>query len=234
MQINHSEKRLKRFYGDIARLQNRDIINLITGEKILDIGSGYGDLVNQIKQEKNNSNIIGIDIDKNASKIAKSLYDLKILDMSAFKIEFPDNYFDTVILREVIHHLMPQDNLKLALKEIKRVCKKELIIFDPNPNWIVRLSRKIIRHSDPEAPLEIVIKVLKDSGFEIKHCKWRDVIAFPLSGGFVSREIVPNISFFKKMIIRFDSLLNIILSTLCLQKYFCWRYLIFATKVEAS
>jgi SAM-dependent methyltransferase len=228
--VDNSQKRLGRFYGDVARCQNREIINLITGRRVLDIGCGYGYLINQIRLEKKGVELFGIDIDPEAIDMAGRLYGVNAKNMSVYKLDFPNGYFDTVILREVIHHFDSHDNLKAALTEIRRVCAKELIIFDPNPNWIVKFSRKIIRHVDPEAPYDYILKALEESGFKVNSLKWRDVVAFPMSGGFVGREFVPNIKFFKSIVMALDKFFNIILSKLRIQKHFCWRYLIYATK----
>ncbi|MBN1793563.1 MAG: class I SAM-dependent methyltransferase [Candidatus Omnitrophica bacterium] len=231
MRITHPEKRLFRFYGEVVAAQNREIIRLITGKRILEVGSGYGALIHQIKTEKTDvENITGIEIDPDSIDIAKKLYNIDIMHSSVYQMDFEDNAFDTVILRHVVHHLNEDGNLKGALEEIKRVCSRELIIFDPNPTWLLRFCRKMIRHVDPEASLDYVIDALQRSGFEVASYTWRDVLAFPLSGGFVGAELVPNHAGIENAILRFDTFLNTVLLKLRLQKYFCWRYLIYATK----
>ena len=232
MDITNKEKRLHRFYGDVAKLQNTDIIKLITSRRVLDIGCGYGTLIKQIMDEKPGVEVVGIDIDPESISKARNLYGLNVKPVSVYDMDFSDNSFETVILREAIHHFDGPDNLDRALTEIRRVCSKELIVFDPNPNWIVKLSRKLIRHKDPEAPLKTVLRALRSKGFMVKTCKLRDVIAFPLSGGFVGRELVPNIKFIKDVILMLDSTINVLLRMLGIEKFFCWRYVIYAVKVE--
>ena len=221
MDIAQKEKRTSRFYGDVARQQNSDIIRFVTGRRVLDVGCGYGNLIDQIRKEKKDVEVIGIDIDPQSIKTAKDLYGIDVRQMSACKLEFPDDFFDTVILRETIHHIAAEDSFGSALKEIRRVCKKELIIFDPNPNWVLRVSRKIIRHVDPEAPIGAMIRAIEANGFNVRECKLRDVIAFPLSGGFVGNELVPNIGLIKKTVMNLDKCLNDVLHKLRLQKHFC-------------
>jgi len=228
--VKDAEKRLNRFYGDVARLQNREIINLITGRKVLDIGCGYGYLLRQIKQEKTDTEVFGIDIDPEAIRMARSLYDLDVREMSVYKMDFPDGYFDTVILRDTMHHFAKNDDLINALREIRRVCGKELIILDPNPNWIVRFSRKLIGHVDHEVSCGYITDILEDNGFAVKTIMWRDLFAFPLSGGFIGPELIPNIGFLKKTVIFFDKVINSFLSVLHIQKHFCWRYIIYAAR----
>lgn len=234
VKVKNAEKRLSRFYGDVANSQNKEIIKLITGMRILDVGCGYGFLIRQIRKEKANAEIIGIDIDPESIEMASRLYGIDVRNMSVFKLDFPDGYFDTVILREAVHHFNTHDNLKAALNEIKRVCGKELIIFDPNPNLMLRLCRKLIRHVDQEAPCEYVVKALEENGFMVSSLKWRDIIAFPLSGGFISMELVPNIKICKDLVMALDRGLNAVLSGLKIQRHFCLRYLIYAIKKDAD
>ena len=222
--------RLNRFYGDIARVQNRSIMSFITSKNILDIGCGYGFLTKQILDEKAGVNVVGIDIDREALELGKRMYGLDNKYGSVYSLDFKDSSFSTIILREAVHHFDVSNNLMAALKEISRVCAKELIIFDPNPNWIVKISRKIVKHKDEEVSLQTLIKALKENGFSVKKCIWRDVIAFPLSGGFVGPELIPNNKFIKNIVIKVDMYMNNILKCLNIQKYFCWRYLIYATK----
>ncbi|MFH1593977.1 MAG: methyltransferase domain-containing protein [Candidatus Omnitrophota bacterium] len=230
MNITNKEARLNRFYGDVARVQNRDIIGLITGRRILDIGCGYGNLMKQIKENRRDAQVTGIDSDPEAVKIAKDLYGINVGQVSVHDMDFPKDHFDTVLLRETIHHFDTEESMSSALKKIKEVCAKELIIFDPNPNFIVRLARKIIRHQDPEAQLDDVVDALEKNGFKVIKYSWRDIIALPLSGGYVGIELVPNAGFIKKMVITFDNWLNAVLRRVNMQRLFCWRYLIYAIK----
>ncbi len=231
MDIKNKSSRLKRFYGDVAKDQNSSIVSLITGESILDIGCGYGTLIDQIRRSYPSKKVVGIDLDDDSIRMAKKIYDIEIKTMSAYKMDFPDNSFDTVILRETIHHFDSDEKLKLALREIHRVSSREVIIFDPNPNWVVKFSRILIKHKDPEAPLNKVIDEVKAAGFRVELCRWRDVMAFPLSGGFVGPELVPNIKIVKKAVMAIDRVMDKLLSLLRLQRYFCWRYLLRAVKV---
>lgn len=230
MDIMDREKRLLRFYGDVARSQNESIIRLITGSSVLDVGCGYGNLLRQIRSELPGVKVAGIDPDAESAGIARKMYGIDVMPMSACKMSFADGSFDTVILREAIHHFDAPGMLQSAMREISRVCSKEVIVFDPNPSWLVRASRRIIKHVDPEAPSAVTIKALEDSGFDIVRCDFRDVIAFPLSGGFVGKELVPNVRAVKHAVMALDSILNSALRLLRLQSHFCWRYIVYAKK----
>jgi hypothetical protein len=134
--------------------------------------------------------------------------------------------FDTVILREAIHHLSEDGRLDEALKAIARVCRKEVIVLDPNPHWILRFCRRVVRHKDAELTYDQVVSAFRKNGFHVTHTSWRDVIAFPLSGGFVGVELVPNVGWIKKALLAIDAGLTRRVLALGLQRVFCWRYLI--------
>lgn len=230
MNIKNKTQRLDRFYGDVAKSQNLTIASMITGNSVLEIGCGYGAFVNYMKQEYPSKTIAGIDLDEDSIKIAKDKYGIEVKPMSAYKMDFPGSSFETVVLRDTIHHFESSENLRQALREICRVSSRELIVFDPNPNWIVKFSRFLIRHKDPEAPPGKIKKELEKAGYEITNFVWRDVVAFPLSGGFVGIEMIPNVAFIKKCVLAFDAALNKILQALGIQRFFCWRYLLRAVK----
>lgn len=230
MKIREPKKRLDRFYGDVARDQDDELISMITGHTVLDVGCGYGTLINRIRQRRPDLNVTGIDVDKDAIDGAMSMYGIKVDPVSIYETGFLDNKFDTVILREAVHHLGEGDGLVRVLKEIKRVCARELIVFDPNPNWLVKFCRRLASHEDPPMPLEILLKAMDEVGFKVVEKRWRDVVAFPLSGGFVGVEMVPNVSFIKKAVLGADRLFNTLLRKIGAQKIFCWRYLLYAVK----
>lgn len=105
--------------------------------KILDVGFGYPFLEGFLKDEYQ---IFGVDNNK---------YFLKDLNKENYrygdirkKISFEDNYFDCVVMLEVIEHL---NNTETSFREIKRVLKPEglLLISTPNHNSVLwRLAER--------------------------------------------------------------------------------------------
>jgi hypothetical protein len=232
MHIENAQKRLERFYGKVARSQNREIISLITGRTLLDVGCGWGLLLLQILQERPGIKAAGIDPDGQAVEYARRHFQIEAVQGDAFALPYADGSYDTVILRETIHHLAEHGKLADALKEIGRVCRKELIIFDPNPTWIVRFCRTLIRHVDPEAPLTLVLEQLPAAGFAVEKVRFRDVLAFPLSGGFVGKEFVPPLAWCMSLVLSLDRFLCRASHMLGIQQQVCWRYLIYARKIN--
>lgn len=103
--------------------------------KILDVGCGRGDVT--LYLGKNSKEAVGIDYSKEAIKLANSTkenFPLAIRKkihyrvMNIKKISFPDNYFNVVICVDVLEHLY-RDEAEQALREIKRVLKKDGVLF---------------------------------------------------------------------------------------------------------
>ena len=96
----------------------------LSGGKILDAATGYGCFIKVLaKAFKDYDEIIGIDLDpkriENIEEDSK-LENVSFRPMSLDKLEFEDNYFDTVAIRFSVHHLT---NIDHALSEMKRVLK---------------------------------------------------------------------------------------------------------------
>ena len=108
---------------DIARFNL--LAHLIEGQKVLEIGCGNGDL--SIEVTRKGFEIVGVDISKAGIKQAKGKAKRENLDsrakflvMDVTSLEFPANYFDTVLIPEVLEHM--RDSRKL-LEEAVRVVR---------------------------------------------------------------------------------------------------------------
>lgn len=97
---------------------------LANGEKILDLGCGNGRLYDFLKDKQ--IDYYGIDISEKLIEIAKSRYpEGKFQVANVLNLPFPENFFDKVLNIAVLHHI-PSKEFKLqALKEVRRVLKKD-------------------------------------------------------------------------------------------------------------
>lgn len=216
-------RRLQHFYGAVASDQNRSILQLITGEKILELGCGYGTLAQEAKIS--GKEVIGLDIDLKILELGRSCYPSlvdRLVQGDMGSLPFKNKSFHTVILRESLHHV----SWEKVLSEVVRVCRKEIIIFEPNPNWFLRTCRKIISHQDQEIPLKPLLKILERRGIIIKGLYFRDLIAFPLSGGFVGWEFIPPVRFLFPPLLWADRMLQNLFRILKMEELISWRYLV--------
>ena len=105
MKIENPEKRLFQFWGKVDKKHIGIISKWVSGKTILDIGSGLGTTSGEIAKQKEKE-CIGIDCDLSSIETARRLYpNGTYLFQNCEELRFPDNYFDTIILRDVLHHL---------------------------------------------------------------------------------------------------------------------------------
>ena len=221
--------RLQRFYGAVASDQNRSILRWTTGRTVIELGCGYGTFVQEARIEGKEA--FGLDIEFPTLKAGISFYprvkgDMIQGDMGC--LPFKENSFHTVVLRESLHHV-PWVKI---LPEILRICRREILIFEPNPNGFLKLSRKIISHQDQEVPLEPLLTCLRRHGVVVQGILYRDFIAFPLSGGFVGWEFVPPIKVFFSFLLWVDRVVHALFCFLRIEKAVSWRYLVKGVKKE--
>jgi len=87
-----------------------DILNLVPSNaaKILDIGCSTGTLGGQIKEQIRSAEVTGIELDKQMARVAESKLDRVIIgdiNKFSFKDYFTPNYFDCIILADILEHL---------------------------------------------------------------------------------------------------------------------------------
>ena len=126
-----------------------------SGDKILDLGCGTGDLAIKISYLlDNNGEVIGLDISQGMIGIAnhkKTKYTikdnkLKFIVGDSNNLPFPDEYFDLIFCLNSFHHYLDQ---KKTIGEIIRVLKTGgvFIILDPFlDNVLRRFWGKILVH----------------------------------------------------------------------------------------
>lgn len=108
-------------------------------QKILEIGSGKGSMVNYLR--KKGYNIIGTEISKEFIKESKEIYGkLSIKQMSGDNLKFKDNSFDVVLSFDVFEHIPDSDK---HLQEVKRVLKPEGYYLLQTPNKITNIPWEI-------------------------------------------------------------------------------------------
>ena len=114
---------IKRYYGYIATYIMANPAKIKNNDKVLDIGCGVGILVEQFN--KNGYRAIGVDVNEEAIRNSISPDNCFLVKTTA-KLNYPDNYFDLVVSREVLEHI-PSNQIDACINEWGRVSKGKMI-----------------------------------------------------------------------------------------------------------
>ena len=148
-------------------------------DKVLDVGCGTG----FISQLYPNFDITGIDISD--GMLERNPYTW--LKAPAENIPFPNNHFDFVVCRSLLHHL---DDPRIGLKEMVRVLKPggRFVCWDPNQSFFNNTVRHLLQSTDRFSHLHRsfrdheLFRMVEDAGLEIKEKKYIGFLAYPLLG----------------------------------------------------
>lgn len=146
-------------------------------DKILDVGCGNGFL----SQLYPNFDVTGIDISD--GMLAHNPH--KWIKASADSIPFPDNSYDYVVCRSLLHHL---EHPEEALKEMFRVLKPggKWSCYDPLHGIVYNFIRSIFQHTDRFSHLhksfndQELKTMISSAGFKIKEVKYIGFLSYPL------------------------------------------------------
>lgn len=111
--------------------------NFITPQnssKILDIGSGTGETVTFLKSFNPKADFYGIDNSQVAVDYSKKHFK-KIYKANAEKLPFKNNYFDTILLLDVLEHIKDQAQVLLEAKRVLKP-KGQIILTSPALSFI--------------------------------------------------------------------------------------------------
>ena len=150
-----------------------------TSDKILDVGCGTG-LVSQLHP---NFDVVGLDTSEEMLK--RNPY--KWIKAPAEAIPFPDNTFDFVVCRSLLHHL---ESPLAGLKEMRRVLKPggKFVAWEPNlsifNDWIRKLAKKTKRFSHWHKNFEPqeLVSLVDEADLTIVERSFHGYLAYPLLG----------------------------------------------------
>jgi SAM-dependent methyltransferase len=221
--------RLRRFWGRVIADQDALLADLIVGQRVLEVGCGYGALVAHFRQR--GIAAVGIDTDVLGLRAGREVVGpVPILAADADDLPFRDQTFDCVVFRDAWHHF----DAKRALGMVRRVSKGRLVILDPNVTPVLRLARWIIGHVDEEAPVQETLDILARDEWTIERVLYRDVLALPLSGAYIDAELVPPFPALQGLLLRLDTLAGRLLNALGIARWICFRYVVVARAPEGG
>lgn len=132
---NTSKGMINRLYQSVRRRtlkQKRRLVEGITGIKgglLLDIGSGTGAFVHEMKSH--GWNVTGLEPDEGARKVAAATFNTELKDITTF-FQLHEECFDVITLWHVLEHVHDLHNY---ISQFKRILKKEGILFIAVPNY---------------------------------------------------------------------------------------------------
>ncbi|OIO42394.1 SAM-dependent methyltransferase [Candidatus Pacearchaeota archaeon CG_4_9_14_3_um_filter_35_19] len=125
------------FPARIKRLKNKLFPHVKGCKNVLDLGSSDGRLTKAISEEVKDTKFIGVDV------VVQPETFIPIEKYDGGRIPFKKNYFDCVMLIDVLHH---DEEIDEVIKEAKRVSKKYILIKDHYwSNWF---DFKILQMAD--------------------------------------------------------------------------------------
>lgn len=198
--LDFNEKRYGRLkLGPGEKERVRQVLDLV-GEKkvILDVGCGIGEIGTLLIQNKNK--VYGVDISPTAAKRAgKRGLIAKHSDIEKEGIPFRNDYFDVVLVGEVIEHVFDTGQF---LEEIRKKLKKrgELVLTTPNLATLGRrlllligrnplIETELTKYSSGHIRYFIednLLALLKSHRFEVSHFS-SDIVNFTADGRVNSR-----------------------------------------------
>ena len=123
------------FYQDYPRIQDntdnseaciREVITNITGTTLCDVGCGTGYLLDRISRERALDCMSGVDFSRHDEWAA--LDQIQFHQHDILNLPFSDGQFDTVVSTHTLEHIL---DIGSAIKELRRICRKKLIIVVP-------------------------------------------------------------------------------------------------------
>lgn len=232
MDINQPSERLKGFWGKVDQKHINHIVSHVEGKRVLDMGAGYGTTAGYL--HKNGYKATAFDLDDDSIAVSKVLNPgLDYQKLNAENLPFADGEFDTLILRDALHHFIGEADFSKIQSEMNRILKPGgvIIFFDPNVNKLILTLRKLAKHDDEETTYEEALAVFKDMDYKVVHKSYNTLFSLPLSGGYVGVSLIPNIPFLQTIILKLESFFEFFVQNF-IGRQVAWRYVIVGRKPE--
>jgi ubiquinone/menaquinone biosynthesis C-methylase UbiE len=114
---------VKLYYRYLAGYIMAETAGVDKNSRVLDLGCGVGILVEQFNKLGFNS--VGVDVNPAAVNNSIKKSKCQLVETTA-ELDFPDNYFDLVVSREVLEHIKA-DRIDACIKEWERVGKGKMV-----------------------------------------------------------------------------------------------------------
>lgn len=149
---------------------------------VLEVGCGPGGNLIEIKK-LNPSQLQGADISNEMVMLAQKNVpnDVNIVKTNGTALPFEDRTFDIVITATVLQHNTDEEMLKQLIKELCRVSKNQVIIFERIESSIKGDDLCLGR------PIEYYSELFKASGFHLRSSKFLNIRVSYFVSGFIRK-----------------------------------------------
>ena len=176
--VIHRAKLYNGVFGGLLSSSEERIIELAEikpGHNVLDLGCGPGRITLKAKAKAGqNGKVFGIDASREMIELAKSRaskegIDVNFLEGLAQELPFPDETFDVVLNRLVIHHL-PKELLHKCFAEMQRTLKPGglclVVDFDIHSLPVFgTLLKALVHHRMPQTDVRNFVPLGQEAGF---------------------------------------------------------------------
>lgn len=160
----------------------RELVKSLLGRKrhkrILDVGCGTGETLSFLGKLFPKAKLYGIDSSQKAINFSKSRGHKEIIKANAIKLPFKDNFFDAVLILDVLEHIKDDQR---AINEAKKVLKKDgkIIITSPGLSFIWSPHDEMQGHQRRYTRREMR-KLAKEAGMEVSFISYFNFFLSPL------------------------------------------------------
>jgi SAM-dependent methyltransferase len=193
----------------------------LVGRRVLDVGAGFGHATRELRRQ--GFDVTPIDIDPVSIALAHELTGVVVLPMSVYEFGYHGSV-DVMVMRDVAAHLDTHRWIEQAMT----LGIQEIVIVDSNlRNPLLRASRSLARHREyNDRAVDSYVGGLTNEGFDTVHSARCHFVAWPLSGGFLRRQIVPRIDRVERIVLAVDRTAERLLGRTPAARVLAWREVI--------
>jgi 2-polyprenyl-3-methyl-5-hydroxy-6-metoxy-1,4-benzoquinol methylase len=109
--------------------QLKKVIQYTSVGKVLDIGCGYGAMLRVAQAQ--GWHTYGLELSKRCVELCNNKWQLNVQQKDIFQANYPDNYFNLIIMDNVLEHMVQPD---AVLNEVRRILAHQGVLLISVPN----------------------------------------------------------------------------------------------------
>ncbi len=173
------------------RYKRREFLKLLNevdfrDKKVLEIGHGPGGNLIEVFKHKPKL-LVGVDISDQMVKLAKNKIpnDIAVQKINGTELPFKNDEFDIVFTATVLQHNTDETMLKNLMKEIARVSRNSVLLFEKIENSIKGDDLCLGR------PVDYYDTIMQDNGYKLKSTKFINIRTSYYVSGAIRKGLNP-------------------------------------------